>query len=79
MPRISALMDYNLRMPVVMTHRDLLERQVAQDHVPSKSLTPFARRVQMGLPLYSCSCDQWASEDYEGFRAHFDAEVARRS
>jgi hypothetical protein len=65
-------------MPVAMTHRELVERQVNQDHVLSKSLTPLPRRLAMFLPLYSCSCGKWDAERTERFYVHIDREIAKR-
>lgn len=64
-------------MAMLKTVREMREREVTYAHVPSKSLTPWGRRLVMELPLYSCSCGEWQSEDFPGFRDHFDAELSK--
>lgn len=53
-----------------MTQYDLLMRDVAASHWLNKSLTPADRRIQMGLPRYSCECGEWASHEATSFRNH---------
>lgn len=55
---------------------ELIRRKVAAEHVVSKSLTDPSRRLAMGLPLYSCSCGEWASED-ANFARHLEEQIAR--
>lgn len=56
-------------MPRPMTRDELIRRKVSEQHVISKSLTPASRRLAMGLPLYSCSCGEWDSNDADGDHA----------
>lgn len=59
-------------MSAILTDAEL----VAREHVLSKSLSLYDRRVEMCLPLYSCECGRWKSETTANFGAHIEAELA---